>query len=70
MIEAYIIEKLKREKEELEREGWKPIPLPLEEYDPRYREKDPDAKEKREKRQEFVVEIMIAGGINGSATRP
>ena len=65
MIEAYIIDKLKREKEELEREVWQPIPLPLEEYDPREREEKP---EKRDKRDEGFIEIVLSGGINGSST--
>jgi len=56
MIEAYIIDRLKREKEELEREVWQPIPLPLEEYDPRDRREPSETPEKRE---DFVVEIVL-----------
>lgn len=67
MIEAYIIDKLKREKEELERELWQPIPLPLEEYDPGDR---PERPEKPEKKDEHLVEIpfVFSGRINGSIT--
>ena len=56
MIEAYIIDKLKREKEELERELWQPLPLPLEEYDPKDHEERP---EKPEKKDERFVEIPL-----------
>jgi restriction endonuclease S subunit len=68
MIEAYIIDKLKREKEELERQQWEPTPLPLEVYDPGDREERP---ENPEKKDEYFVEIPIlfSGRINGSITR-
>jgi|GEM_PF-2628370 len=66
MIEGYIIDKLKREKDELERQQWEPIPLPLEEYDPQDRK---EKTKKPEKEREFVVEFVFAGVINGSPAR-
>jgi hypothetical protein len=49
MLDAYIIEKIKREQEERESEQWQPIPLPLEEYGPvreRKNERDKDSAER------------------------
>jgi hypothetical protein len=66
MIEGYIVDKLKRKKEELERQQWQPIPLPLEEYDPTTRQ---EKEKKSEKPREFVVEFLFSGGINGFPTR-
>ena len=53
MLETYIIEKLKREKERQEQEQWQPIHLPLEEYESENRierpkkERDDDEKDPR-----------------------
>jgi hypothetical protein len=68
MIEAYIIDKLKREKEELERQQWQPVPLPLEEYDSLYQQED---RENPKKKDESFVEVPLrfSGRINGSITR-
>jgi hypothetical protein len=48
MLDGYIIDKIKREKDRLEKEHWEPIPLPLEEYDPgdRIERKKEEEKEK------------------------
>jgi hypothetical protein len=55
MLDAYIIEKLRREKEKQERQQWEPIPLPLEEYDPR----DRIERKKEEKKEEPRGVVII-----------
>lgn len=50
MLDAYIIEKIRKEEEEKEQKQWQPIPLPLEEY-PR----EPIKREKKEDQNRGVV---------------
>lgn len=68
LIEGYIIDKLRREKEDLERQQWQPIPLPLEEYEPRNRD-EKEREKKPEKPGEVVIELRLSGAINGYPAR-
>ncbi len=60
MLEAYIIEKLKREKGRQEQEQWQPIPLPLEEYESENRiERPKKERDDTEKDQRGFVVIRL-----------
>ena len=60
MLDAYIIDKIKREQERQERQQWEPIPLPLEEYDPGDRMERRKEEEKEEDRRGVVI-IQVRG---------
>jgi hypothetical protein len=61
MLNAYIIDKIKRERELEEMEQWQPIPLPLEEYDPGDRIERKKEEEKEEHTRRGVVVIQVQG---------
>jgi hypothetical protein len=68
MLDAYIIEKIRREQEEREWEQWQPVPLPLEEYEPpsdRKQEKEKD----REERGVVILELSAASTIKDRGPR-
>jgi hypothetical protein len=60
MLDAYIIDKIKREQERQEKQQWEPIPLPLEEYDPGVRIERKKEEEKEEDRRGVVI-IQVRG---------
>jgi hypothetical protein len=53
MLDAYIIEKIKKERERKEEHAWQPIPLPLE--NPNLGNLDPAKKNEKERKAEVVI---------------
>ena len=59
MLDAYIIDKIKREQERQEKQQWEPIPLPLEEYGPgdRIERKKEEGKKEEDRRGVVIIQV-------------